>query len=478
MLEGLEIIICEKQEILDDNEEFRLDSEYYRKEYIDLNKYFKNVSMLKDIVTMSDLSTNGSFATVKAIMDNNDEKTIPFIRSGNCGNTFIELNDLEYISEKSHLQLPKSTTKLHDIMMARKGKIGGATIITENEVNFNCNENVIKLSIKDSSNFNPFYFTVFFNSKFGLKQIERLSTGNVQPWVSIFQIKKLQIPQLDFSFQKEIEKIVFKSCYLRKTSKNLYAQAEELLLAEIGLNDFNPSKEPVNIKNFSESFATSGRLDAEYYQPKYDDYLHLIVNYKKGYEIIDKSCNVKLRNFNPVADTEYKYIELSNVGKAGDINGCTFDLGKELPSRARRKVNVGDVIISSIEGSLSSCALVTSNYDNGLCSTGFYVINSDKINSQTLLVLFKSEVMQNILKQNCSGTILTAINKDEFLNIPIPIIDDSKQQQIAELIEESFALKKQSEQLLEVAKRAVEVAIEESEDVAMGYIDEEIAVNE
>jgi len=75
--------------------------------------------------------------------------------------------------------------------------------------------------------------------------------------------------------------------------------------------------------------------------------------------------------------------------------------------------------------------------------------------------------MQEILKQNCSGTILTGMNKDEFLNIIIPIIDQSIQTQIEEKIKESFRLKEESKQLLEVAKRAVEVAIEEGEEVAI-----------
>ncbi len=130
------------------------------------------------------------------------------------------------------------------------------------------------------------------------------------------------------------------------------------------------------------------------------------------------------------------------------------------------------MIISSIEGSLQSCAMVGKEYDNALCSTGFYIINSDKINSETLIVLFKSDLMQSIMKQNCSGTILTGMNKNEFQNILVPLIEIKAQQQIAQLIEESFSLKKQSEHLLEVAKRAVEIAIEENEEVAIKYIND------
>mgnify|MGYP000971050914 CR=1 FL=1 len=44
------------------------------------------------------------------------------------------------------------------------------------------------------------------------------------------------------------------------------------------------------------------------------------------------------------------------------------------------------------------------------------------------------------------------------------------QKEIAQLIQESFRLKKESEQLLETAQKAVEIAIEEGEEKAMEII--------
>lgn len=75
--------------------------------------------------------------------------------------------------------------------------------------------------------------------------------------------------------------------------------------------------------------------------------------------------------------------------------------------------------------------------------------------------------MQNILKQGCSGTILTAINKQEFQNIPVPLIEKEVQKTIQSLIQQSFAFKAQSEQLLEDAKKLVEMAIEQGEEKAL-----------
>lgn len=164
-----------------------------------------------------------------------------------------------------------------------------------------------------------------------------------------------------------------------------------------------PSK--VQMFSFSENFGKTGRLDAEYYQSKH----YKLINFLNSGRTIGNSCNLFDKNFNPDDNTEYKYIELANIGMTGEISGVESILGEALPTRARRLVHTGDVIVSSIEGSLQSCAIITNEYDNALCSTGFYVLNSQEYNSETLFVLLKSDPIQSLLKRGCSGTILTSI---------------------------------------------------------------------
>lgn len=52
----------------------------------------------------------------------------------------------------------------------------------------------------------------------------------------------------------------------------------------------------------------------------------------------------------------------------------------------------------------------------------------------------------------------------------VSIINFDKQKKIAGLVEKSFQLKAQSEHLLETAKTAVEMAIEQDEVVALEYL--------
>ena len=324
--------------------------------------------------------------------------------------------------------------------------------------------------IRNIKEVSPQYLFIYLITHNAFREIERLKIGGVQQRINLDALRKFDIPVLSNEFQKQIENITVLSYKKRSSSKQLYTKAETLLLDTLGLANFSPSTEKINIKSLKDSFGTTGRLDAEYYQKKYEGYLDHIFTYADGWKKLGEVCNLKDINYHPINDNLYKYIELSDIDNFGGINSYTTETGEKLPSRARRKIQLGDVLISSIEGSLSSCAIVSQKTKTALCSTGFFVINSKYINAETLLVLFKCVLMQNVLKQMCSGTILTAINKADFLNVPLSLIDSTTQIKIATLIQESFLLKAESERLLEVAKRSVEIAIEQDEKAAMTFL--------
>jgi len=438
--------------VLHEVETLRIDSEYFSKKYLLIEKYINENP--KKFIKFSELKLNvGGSAFYPALEPYYNTGTYPFIRVGDVK---------EYIDFDNCIKVPfeilnKYPTLKHckkgDIVLTKGGTIGLAGLITQDccvtrDLIF------INSSILKEEEYICLY--LFLSTKFSYNQLIRSSSQSVQPHLTITLVKDIFLFKYSSIFKSKVLLIYNKSVEINNKSKSLYRKAEELLLETIGFKNFKPSEKGTNIKRFKKSFLLTGRLDAEYYQPKYENYIQLIKKYSGGFDLLKKVCDLKDNNFIPQEKKEYRYIELSNIGNSGNITGCMLAQGNELPSRARRKIITNDVIVSSIEGSLGSCALVTENYDNALCSTGFYVINSRIINSETLLILLKSEVMQNILKQNCSGTILTAINKDEFQQIPIPLIVPKIQQKIAGLIKQSFSLRAESEHLLDEAKNMVE----------------------
>ena len=334
-------------------------------------------------------------------------------------------------------------------------------------VRFNTNDNIIL----------PEYLNIFLNCKYGVLDIKRRARQSInQTNVNPEEVKEMQIPILSMKLQNRLKEFLISASNKEKKSKGLYYSAEKLLLSELGLENFNPSNEKISIKTLKESFLKTGRLDSEYYQPKYDDYLKKVLSYKNGYELLGKCCIIKDKNFMPKDDEEYRYIELANVRSNAQITDCNILLGKELPTRARRKVNTGDVIVSSIEGSLESCALITEEYNNSLCSTGFYVVNSEKLNSESLLTVFKSSLILNLMKKGCSGTILTNIAKEEFAKLPIPLLKQGVQDEIASYIKQSMGYSKKVKELLEISTKSVEIAIDKDEQTTQNFLDRQTLI--
>ncbi len=312
--------------------------------------------------------------------------------------------------------------------------------------------------------------STFLNCKYGYSQSTRHVVGITRPALDYSAIKSFLVPELDGKFQETVAKYCTQAEKLRTDSKQRYTDAQTLLLSELGLTDWQPKQQLTFVKNFSD-MESAGRIDADYFQPKYDEIVNAIRDYPDGWDTLEKLARLKDSKFNPEVETEYKYIELSNIGSNGEVTDCMVELGQDLSTRARRKVTAGDVIISSVEGSLDSIALITEEYDSALCSTGFHVIQSDVLKSEVLLVLLKSIVGQLQLKKGCSGTILTAINKEEFSKIVVPKIREEKQIEIQEKVLESFNGRKRAKNLLEYAKRAVEIAIEQDEQAAIDWLE-------
>ena len=313
----------------------------------------------------------------------------------------------------------------------------------------------------------PEYLCAYLNCKYGVWDIKRRARQSInQTNVNPEEVKEIEIPLLDKDIQSKIKDCFVSANDLRLKAKAAYDDASNYLNLILGLDHLVLAEQSTTQKKFTD-IKVSWRLDAEYYQPKYEQIVQHIAKYPQGCDTIGNLFFIKDKNYIPIPDKTYQYIELSNIGSDGSITGHTETLGDNLPSRARRIVHSGDIIVSSLEGSLQSCALISDEYDNAICSTGFYVLSPKNINAETSLILFKSQPIQSLMARVCSGTIMAAMSTSEFANIKLPKIDDQTQIQIKKIIQESTALKKESIRLLDLAKTAVEVAIEQGEDKAL-----------
>ncbi|MCY3727921.1 MAG: hypothetical protein OXF97_02840 [Nitrospira sp.] len=451
------------------NKNERIDSQFFLPEFVDSFNTVANApySMLSDIAHVTD----GNHVKIAENFD--DSEGIRYLRGQDLG-TDMMLHDrnIVHIPESCFKALKRSHIFKDDILItivgANTGLVGLVYEPSEKLV-ANCKLGIARVEI---SKIIPGYLYAFLIGRYGQHQILRSIRGGGQTGLILPDIRQLRIARLSSDFESRINDVSFYGHSKAMESKRVYGNAQNILLSELGLTDWQPKRQLTFVKNYSDT-EQAERIDAEYFQPKYEEIANTIKAYKGGWDTLGNLVALSDKNYKPKDKRQYKYIELANITGNGEIADCMVEEGQNLPSRARRKVKTGDLIVSSIEGSLSSIALIDKEYNHALCSTGFHVINSKNYSSETLLVLLKSVVGQLQLKNGCSGTILTAINKDEFGKIFLPIISTKKQTQIQEKVIESFNLRKQSKYLLERAKRAVEVAIEQDEKTASGWLENE-----
>jgi len=452
--------IVNYKKVENDSDYFRFDAEFYLPAYLQYEKLID--SQKNDLLRNLADSSYKTFRRKKGIFE--------YIEISN-----IDLTTGEYCSEVLNSEHPPSRAKKvlnkNDVIMSTvRPNRNAVSIILDEKKDLVASTGFCKFTAK---RINPKFLFVLFKTSIYRDLLVRFTTATMYPAVNEDDILNLRIPIFDSKFQAQIELIIDQFQSLINKSKYFYFEAEQALLSELGLLDWKPKHRLYFIKNFSNT-QKAERIDAEYFQPMYEEVIERIRQYKKGCKSLSDIVKVKDKNFQPKDEVSYRYIELANISANGNVNGFIEALGKELPARARRKVNDGDVIVSTIEGALSSIALINDDLDNALCSTGFFVINSEKINSETLLVLLKSSVGQLQLKKGCSGTILTAIGDDEFKRIILPDLPVSIQSDIKKKITEMYNAKALSKRLLDIAKRGVEMAIEKSEKDAQEWIDMEL----
>lgn len=470
-MEELEISEIKFSKAVNVKNEHRWDSEYY------LKKYLKTEELLQGIETNTFLSKTKYIK--KGVFDlppsNYKDSGIPLIRTSEIKNPTINFRSTVFLNESTNKANEKTILNPNDLVFTKIGAyIGDVSLLPTKFSEYNFSQNVAgaKLINHDEGAF----LLAFFLSGLGRNQILRSIMLSGQGKLELDDIRQYKIPNLSSVFKKKIKQIIDNEGRLSIDSEGNYQKAENILLQEIGLQDFEENTEAINVKSFSESFGVSGRLDAEYYQKKYEDVVNKVI--LQNHDIlnnlvsISKSVEPGSANYDDeglpfmrVAD--YSKFGLTKPNKNVSLNYVTANADKIKKLKPKK-----GTILFSKDGSVGTAYHLREDF-NGITSGAILhlkVKDEAKVIPEYLTLALNSKVVKMQAERDAGGSIILHWRVGEIENVVVPIIDFNKQKQIAKLIEESFKLKKESEYLLEVAKTAVEVAIEQNETKALKYI--------
>ena len=365
MLEGLEVSIIEYSQL---NFEKRFDPEYFQKEYLRLNAMIeaKPNARIGDFAFITD--------GIHTSIDYCEESNINLISAASPQQNTFNLSRQVFISEVAHAKNPRTALKLNDVIISTVGTIGNCAVVDESILPANSDRHVGIVRI--NKNVSPYYLSTFLLTKYGRFQTLRESTGNVQLNLFIYKIGLLQVPSLSRDFQFLIERTVKNGHKFIEKSKASYAQAEQILLEAVGLADFKPSTQNTNIKTFAQSFGASGRLDAEYYQPKYEEVMAKIASqsHAKLVDVVTIKKSIEPGS-DAYADEGLPFIRVSDFSKTG-LTTPDKCLSSEYVETNQKKLNSlkpkQNTILFSKDGSVGTAYLLREDL-HGVTSGAIYI---------------------------------------------------------------------------------------------------------
>lgn len=216
------------------------------------------------------------------------------------------------------------------------------------------------------------------------------------------------------------------------------------------------------------------RINSEYY-----DVSNLSQSEKlSSMEYISKYFDLSKKRFDPnkYKKQTFKYIDISNV----DINTGKYEISVidkfEAPSRARKKVDKGDILISTVRPNRNAVAIISENDEGLVASTGFAVLLSkDNIDRYYSFAALKNQFTIKQLIRKASGGMYPAIAEEEVMSLKIPIPSPEIQKYIGdkvrraeELREEAKRLKKETEDL--IINKLGTINLEENRNYSSAFI--------
>lgn len=431
--------------------EDRIDAEYYKPEYLDIDISLKKFQHLGDLLLKIDRDPN--FYNIGYT-----KSGIPLIRGVEFQPPFLELSEVEYISLETHEQFKRTEIHPKDLIMTVRGTIGKVAFVPDELKIANISPNLIFLRPKSLNQ--SVFLAVVLNSKIGQNQIERIISGSVQGTITVPDIQSIKIPISPQFLQQKVENIIKEAQEKKGLADEKYKEAEEILNKELGLEKIDLSTQKTFETKFSE---TNERIDPEHYQPIFNE-VEKVFKKQKTVNLGDISLEIKYGTSEDLFYVEkgMPFLRVTDINEFSTIEPMegkfinNFDAGR----LKEYQVQTDDIIISRT-GTLGLAVYIDEKLHGAIYGSYFIKVkprHKDLFN-RFIAFFISSKIGRLQTNRWASGGIQTNLTIDAIKSIQIPILSQPVQQKISSLIQESLRLSKETKNLINEAKKQVEEII-------------------
>ena len=175
-------------------------------------------------------------------------------------------------------------------------------------------------------------------------------------------------------------------------------------------------------------------------------------------DIVDGNIESVKRTY--TSNDEISYIDISSID-AGNNTITTVSSVKvgKAPSRAQQCVKRGDILVSTVRPNNRNIAVIDSDLNNLVASSGFCVLRASWTQRSYLKYIVTSDAFTHKMCDKASGGLYPAVNNEDVLSYRIHIPEDSLSQKLSDIDAQAdkskFELRKSIEAIDKVIKSLI-----------------------
>jgi len=154
----------------------------------------------------------------------------------------------------------------------------------------------------------------------------------------------------------------------------------------------------------------------------------------------------------------FRYVDISSVDRERKcvVSATELDV-KHAPSRARQLLNAGDVLVSTVRPNLNAVAMVPTELDGTVGSTGFAVLraNPKLLLPRYLFHWVRTPMFVADMVRKATGASYPAVSNRIVLDSEIPVPSLDEQRRIAEILDKADAIRCQRKETIALTDELV-----------------------
>ena len=374
-----------------------------------------------------------------------------------------------FIPQSEYEKLSRSHIFVGDVLVTIVGANTGQTALVDiapEELTANCKLGILRAK---RAAIEPAYLHAFLAGRYGQSQVRSSKRGGGQMGLILPDLKALMVARFSRNFESKVSNV---SSLAHRTNRQRHEhidKAEAVLLEALGLRSWQAPEPLSYIRSSNDAFA-SGRLDAQHFQPRFKALSDFIDATGQGVRLSD-CLNENQRGKQPQYTDEglpvvnSKHVLRGEVRLDGDNRSATFGDDDLL-------IHHGDVLMNGTGVGTIGRAAPYLHADAAIPDNHVTILRPTKgLDAVYLSVFLNSMAGQWQVEQRLRGSSgQIELYPNDIAQFKVWIAPASVQADIRRSVERSYEQKQRAAQLLDAAKRAVEIAIEDSEMAALDYL--------